>query len=90
MAPPWSIFHGMKLSSAIPNCKLTSLQLYRKMEKRLIEHEDILHVIIRPKHITPFQGSLQDSLLNPPFNFNSKYRFKDIDNQVQDDLKETN
>ncbi|THV50539.1 hypothetical protein BGAL_0146g00150 [Botrytis galanthina] len=67
-----------------------SFVLYRKMEKRFIEHEDILHVIIRPKHITPLQGSLQDSLLNPPFNFDSKYKFKDIDNQVQDDLKETN
>ncbi|TGO24770.1 hypothetical protein BPAE_0095g00270 [Botrytis paeoniae] len=62
---------------------------YRKSEKGFIEHEDIFPTIIHPKPITPLQDSLQDSLLNPPFNFNSKFQFKDIGDQVQDDSKET-
>ncbi|KAF5871371.1 uncharacterized protein Bfra_007886 [Botrytis fragariae] len=58
---------------------------YRKSKKGFIEHEDIFPFIIHLKPITP----LQNSLLNPPFNFDSKYKFKDIDDQVQDDSKET-
>ncbi|TGO09296.1 hypothetical protein BTUL_0172g00180 [Botrytis tulipae] len=52
--------------------------LYRKSEKRFMELEDVFHVIIHPKPITPLRESLQDSLLNSPFNFNfnSKYKYK--------------